>query len=537
MNLIKRRNGQLILFILISLGLGMEGCAPKQDFPDTANMNILFINVEDLASTAVGSYGNSMVQTPHIDRLAHEGVRFTRAYAQGSMCNPSRSSFCTGMRPASTGVLTNQEALNEVLPSDATSIAEILQQKNAWLGHLGKLYHFVPPAQKQMSAFDELGFCVEPEGYQGTFRFEEDTSCANRRFHYSKDERIDKALIERHKQMKEVEKDIPHGAKGWWEKGGKSFYLLYFELIGDSGEPEECMEDGQKARAAAEIIKEKAAQNQQFFLSVGFDKPHTPTIAPKKYVDLYPPEEMQLTDVTSEKDVNIPSVAKRFGEKPDIFMPVNQREFPQLAQTEKREKEMLSAYYASATYIDAQIGILLNTLEEAGIAENTIVIFFSDHGFHLGEHGLWSKYSLFEEVIRVPLIVKIPGMPTRGLESDGLVELVDLLPTLCDLWGIPLHKTFEGISMKALLQNPRREWKKAAFSHSGLFKYDAKSVVGERYKYNSWQKDTVLVEELYDLQNDPYEQHNLAPEAGAKPILEDMRQTKEEGWQASLPVL
>ena len=508
---------------------------PSGDLPDTSTMNILLINVEDLTTRAVGCYGNEAVKTPNIDRLAREGVLFSRAYAQGSMCNPSRSSFNTGLRPLTTGILGNNDALDEHLPASATSTAEILQAKDAYLAHLGKLYHFVPPASKQMKAFDELGFCVKPEGFTGVYRYEEDTSCAQRRFQYSPDPEIEKVLIERHKKMKEVEKEIPHGGEGWWEMGGRQFYLVYFELLGDSGEPEACMEDGQKARAAAKIIAEKARNNEQFFLSVGFDKPHTPSIAPKQYVDMYPPEAMELSAATPEQDRNIPAVAKRFGNKPDIFKPGEIKEFPQFAQTPEREKMALSAYYGCASYIDAQVGLLLDQLEESGIADNTIVIFFSDHGFHLGEHGLWSKYTLFEEVIKVPLIVKIPGHPVQGVQSDQLVELVDLLPSLCDLWDIPPHESFEGFSWVPLLEQPDRPWKKAAFSTSHLQGYTAHATVTPDYKYNRWTKDNELVQELYHLSKDPQEQVNLAEDPAYQEVLEEMRTVAQQGWKGALP--
>ena len=508
---------------------------PAKELPDTSPMNILMINVEDLTTEAVGCYGNPAVQTPNIDRLARQGVLFNRAYAQGSMCNPSRSSFNTGLRPLTTGILGNNDALDEHLPASATSLAEILQQKDTYLAHLGKLYHFVPPANEQMKAFDEVGFCVEPEGFTGTYRYEEDTSCAERRFQYSTDPEIEQTLIERHRKMKQVEERIPHGGDGWWEQGGKQFYLVYFELLGDSGEPEECMEDGQKARAAAKIIEEKAAQNEQFFLSVGFDKPHTPTIAPKEYVDRYPPAEMELSAATPDQDQNIPAVAKRFGNKPDIFKPGEAADFPQFAQTPEREKTAVSAYYAAASYIDAQVGLLLDQLEESGVADNTIVIFFSDHGFHLGEHGMWSKYSLFEEVVRVPLIVKVPGQPAQGVQSDQLVELVDLLPSLCELWGISPHESFEGSSWVPLLEQPDQPWKKAAFSTSHLQGYTAHATVTSDYKYNRWTKGDTLVQELYHLAEDPREQVNLAEDPDYQKVLEEMQTVEQQGWKGAAP--
>ena len=525
-----------VIYVLAGIALTLASCSVQPEKLNTDQMNILFINVEDLASTAVGCYGNPMVKTPHIDKLAGEGILFSRAYCQGSMCNPSRTSFCTGLRPETTGVLSNGDKMNENLPDDATSIAEILGSKEAYLASLGKLYHYVPPAEKQMKAFNELGFCVEPTGYTGKYRHTHDTACPSRRFHYaSSDPQIETELIQRHDAMKEVEKEIPHGGDGWWEKGGKKFYLLYFEMLGDSGEPEECMEDGQKSQAAAKIIKEMARENKQFFLSVGFDKPHTPSIAPKKYVDMYPPEKMVLSPVIEENDQNIPAVAKRFGAKPDLFKPDIIEEFPQLAQTPEREQQALSAYYGCASYIDAQVGVLLDALEQAGITDNTIVIFFSDHGFHLGEHGLWSKYSLFEEVIKIPLIVKVPGAKIKGVQSDRLVELVDLLPTLCDFWQIETPDNFEGLSFLPLLEEPDRAWKKAAYTTCQLNGYLANAMVTNDYKYTSWTKNGEVIHELYDRVKDPYEQRNVINQPEYEEVRKSLEELHQQGWEGALP--
>ena len=477
----------------------------------TAGLNILMINVEDLSTEAVGCYGNAVVQTPYIDGLARDGVLFSRAYAQGVMCGPSRASFLTGLRPLQTGVLDNPTPMNRVLPDYATSLAEELRQREgAYLATLGKLYHFVPPANEQMRAFDEVGFAVRPEGFTGTYRYEYDPQCPDRRFLYSPDPVIEDTLIAAHHRMEEVEKTIPHGGEGWWQQGGKQFYLTYFEMLGDSGSPEECMEDGQKARAGAEIIRQMAGQGRQFFLSIGFDRPHTPSIAPKKYVDLYDPAELQLPPARPEGDKDIPDVAKRFGNRPDIFKQVSIDQFPQFALTEQREREALAAYYGCASYVDAQVGILLDALEEAGVADNTAVVFFSDHGFHLGEHGMWSKYSLFDEVTRVPFIVKLPGNPAAGQTSEALIELVDLLPTLNDLWDVAPDTSFAGTSLLPLVYQPDREGREAAFVTSSLFQYLAESTVTKDYTYNRWTKDETVVEELYRRSTDPHQQHNLA---------------------------
>lgn len=215
--------------------------------------------------------------------------------------------------------------------------------------------------------------------------------------------------------------------------------------------------------------------------------------------------------------------------------------YPKFAQTPVREREALAAYYACASYVDAQIGLVLAGLEGAGLAENTIVVFFSDHGFQLGEHGMWSKFSLFEQSTRVPLIVRMPGAAGNGRATDAMVELVDVLPTLAEWWGLPRDPRWEGDSFAPLVQQPVQPWKEAVFATipiSGL----GRMVRTPGWRYSEWRKDTALpgktppvARELYDLQKDPWEQINLADDPAHTAKAAEMAARLQAGWQAARP--
>lgn len=498
-------------------------------------MNILFINDEDLTTRAIGAYGNKIVKTPNLDRLVKKGVLFESAICQSPMCNPSRASFLTGLRPGQTNIFTNQDLMYEVTPDYAEGLAAILQRKKgAKMANIGKLYHG-REKNSRYHDFDFLGYCPIPEGYQGKFFQEEKEPCPNRRFEYSADTAIEAELKRRKIIFEKQNKVIAKTDTNWWFDVGIPYTGFYFQVLGDSGIPEECDEDFKKARLAGSLIKEYASRNEQFFLSIGFSKPHTPIVAPKKYTDMYNPQEMVLPKNSPDQDQNMPAAAKRFGAKADIFTGWFDEEFPQFKATEERQKKAIAAYYGAASFIDAQVGYLLNSLEEAGIADNTIVIFFSDHGFHLGEHGLWSKYSVFDEVIRVPLIVYVPGNKTNGSVSKEIVELVDMLPTLCDLWGLEKPAYLQGKSMESLIFDSRTKGKEAAFNVFDMYgvskkRVKAYSVRTGKYRYTKYGNKGEYGEELYDLRKDKLEQKNVANQEAYVAIKQRMKQLLEQNF-------
>jgi len=489
---------------------------PGPGRPNTSRMNILLFDNEDFTAEAIGCYGNRIVKTPNLDRLAATGVRFERAYVQAPCCNPSRTSFCTGLRPETTGVYGNGDVMNEHLPDWAVSLVEVLEQKDVYTANIGKLYHQTAWAEKQLRPFDRLEFCAPPSGYKGVrkgYRIPPGTPPNPTQFTFSPDPEVEARLLALRKELQAKARQLPPLER--YKVMRRLGWEISKRCIGDSGKVEEREGDGQKARLAAQMLREFAESGRQFFLSVGFSRPHTPLIAPKKYVDMYDPADMPPPKAPPAQDRGIPKFAKNVAD----------------VDPAHGAGRLVASYYACASFIDAQVGLVLDALEETGLADNTIVIFFGDHGFHLGEHGCWSKYTLFEQVTRVPLLVRVPGAAGNGCVCRGIVEMVDLVPTLADFWNIPVPDRMEGISFAPLVADPARPWKKAAFTahHTGK----ARSVRTERYRYTEWQRDNAV--ELYDLQEDPLEQVNRADDPALAGVRAEHARLLKAGWKAALP--
>ena len=526
-----------------SLMPGFEANAAGQNISEqagssgTSKMNVLFIDIEDMTAASVGCYGNPLVMTPNLDRFAAGGMRFVRCYCQAPMCNPSRSSFLTGLRPDSTRVYTNSDPMASLLPQGTLSLPELLRQKGIYSINIGKLFHHTWTAEKQLGAFDRLEFCERPKGYTGRSegypKYLNDAlkSLPRPGFRYSADSEEEKRLTE----LKAARDKIWHTAKEGsreYNKARAMFQQPQANVVGDSGLLEEQEADGRKARMAVHILKEMASEKKQFFLSVGISKPHTPLRCPKKYLDLYGLDNIPEPEAPPEKDINIPAIAKRLGRNYDIFNSHYKHPVTPLAA-----RKAVMAYYACASFVDAQIGLILDALESEGLKNNTIVIILSDHGFQLGEHNLWSKYTLFEQTTRVPLMVRVPGLMRNPAACDEIVELVDLLPTLCELLDMPQPGNFEGTSFVPLFRQPKQPWKKAAFTVCSIAGYVGRSVRTKRWRYSLWQskKQNSQELELYDLQADPWEQNNLANNPVYAKEVARMTAMLKAGWSGARP--
>jgi arylsulfatase A-like enzyme len=485
------------------LALGAGAAEARAAVTDTARMNVLLIDIEDCTPNAIGCYGNKIVRTPNIDRLAASGVRFDRAYCQYPCCNPSRSSFLTGLRPPTTGVLSNGMNMMKTLPKHAVSLPELMKKKGFYTANIAKLFHRVEESVPQMLAFDRLERSARPPGWKGPGAI------------------LRWPGVPRPPGWKRPPKGVGRSSPEYrkWRRWQSDRY-------GPSGLTEEQEHDGRVARTAVALLKEFAKEKRHFFLSVGSSRPHTPLIAPKKYIDLYDPAGIPPPPAPPEKDRNVPDVARRFGRSADIFMTRR--------ASEKEAREAVAAYYACVSLVDAGVGLILDTLQKEGLADNTIVIFLADHGFHLGEHGLWSKYTLFESSTRVPLIVRVPGAAGNGQVCREIVELVDLVPTLCELSGLEASEKHEGVSWAPLLADPKRPWKKAAFTYFGN-KAQHRCVRTRRYKYAEWSHKGETVRELYDLQADPWETVNLADEPAHSETAREHARLLRAGWKAALP--
>jgi uncharacterized sulfatase len=435
-------------------------------------LNVLFIAVDDL-NTNVGCYGHPLVKTPNIDKLAKRGTRFDRAYCQYPLCNPSRASVMTGMRPDSTKVYENATHFRKHNPNVIT-LAQFFRNLGYLVARIGKIFHYGVPGQIGTDGLDDKAswdLVVNPIG----------------------------------RDKEEEDKLINFTPKITNLGGGLSYYI-------SDGKDEEYT-DGKGAAEAVKFLQKN--KDRAFFLAVGFYKPHQPWIVPKKYFDMYP-----LDKIVLPRDFD----AKREGQ-PAAAFPVNP---PNYGISEKAAKECLRAYYASTSYVDAQIGIVLEALEKEGLLDNTIIVLWGDHGWHLGEHGLWQKMTLFEEATRVPLIVAEPGQKTNGQGCMRLAELVDMYPTIVDLAGHKLPKHLEGQSLKPFLDDPKAAGKPGAFTQvqrGGGKMMDAfmgRTVRTERWRYTEWDDGKKGVE-LYDHDNDPLELANLASQEKYAKTVEELK--------------
>ena len=459
----------LSLFSLVSLGQAEE----------TKRPNVLFIAVDDL-NNDLGCYGHPLVKSPNIDRLAKRGVQFDRAYCQYPVCNPSRSSFMTGLYPEQTGVLSNAGDFRKRHP-DLPTLSQHFMNNGYFAARVGKIYHYGVPLQIGTSGEDDSASWNKVANPIG----------------------IDRTELE---PISTLVKGKYGGTISWRIIDGK----------------DEDHTDGKGALDAIRIMKDHHPDKtgKPFFLAMGFFRPHTPYVAPAHYAKFYPVDKIEpLMEKPGDRD-DIPSVGLH--DRP------LQREL-----TLAKRKEIIQAYYASISLMDACVGRLLDALDELKLADNTIVVFFSDHGYHLGHHGLWQKSDLFEGSVRVPMIIFVPGTKQGGKKSSSLVELTDLYPTLADLCGLAKPGHLKGKSIVPLLDDPSKTVRDAAFTVTrargkmprGLKgpKPLGRTIRTDRYRYTEWGKDGEFGVELYDYQSDPGEYTNLAKRRGNEVIVNLMR--------------
>jgi arylsulfatase A-like enzyme len=432
--------------------------------------NVLFIVSDDLRPT-LGSYGNNIVKTPNLDKLAARGIRFDRAYAQCPLCNPSRSSFLTGKYPTQTGVLDNELYFRALHP-ELVSLPEHFKANNYATLRAGKIFH---GGIDDTDAWTAGG---ETRNFTGAKR-------------------------------------PPSNAEGP-ERIAQSDRVVVLEGDGETNG------DYQMATQAIEFLEKY--KDKPFFLAVGPAKPHSPPAAPRKFFDMYDATKIPLPPDFATRPAAPPgfpeiSIARR---NTDLF--IGRDASPEAA------REMIRAYYASVSFMDAQVGRVLDALDRLQLRDNTIIVFFGDHGYHLGEKGKWSKaYSLFEVATRVPLIIAIPG--AKSGVSQRTVGLLDLYPTLVDLCGLPQpYKSpskLEGHSLTSLLRNPRARWGYPAFSVVQYQGKLGKSVSTERWHYVSWEAGK-SGEMLVDIMNDPFELKNLAADPAYAKVVAEMRKMLAE---------
>ncbi|MBL9206702.1 MAG: sulfatase [Opitutaceae bacterium] len=436
----------------------------------TAKPNVLFIVADDLC-THVGAYGDKVVQTPHLDALAARAVRFDRAYVQYPVCNPSRNSFLSGLRPDTTRIYNNETALRSILP-EVVTLPQCFRESGYFTASISKIFH--------VSQWDPR----HPEERPGSWKLDDARSW---------DFRVNTKPSELGQKGDNL---YLAGAPG---PGDKLNYRLMAE--GDDDD----QDDGMAVRDAIALLEQK--RDRPFFLAVGFRRPHAAWIAPKRYFDLYPLASLHLPDPGSR--AGVPALAFT-NKEPNYGTPTEML-------------KMLQGYYASTTFMDAQLGRLLAALKRTGHADNTIIVMIGDHGWHLGEHGLWHKGSIFEESARAPLIIYAPGAKGNGQATRRIVEFVDLFPTLADLCGVPAPAGLAGVSLRPLLEKPEAPWSRPAFTQvTRPGNRMGRTVRTERWRYTEWDHG-LAGSELYDHDRDPSEMINLAGDRGQADTVEELQ--------------
>ncbi len=485
----------------------------------TSKPNILFIAVDDL-KPLLGCYGNKMVKTPNIDRLAKMATVFNKNYCQQAICGPTRASLMTGTRPDVTKIWNLTTQMRDINPNLVTLPQYLITQGYTTSG-IGKIYHpssaingvdpaswSIPYLKSKESDFPaELGLPAN-----GQYQLPETKAIMT-----------PDIIAERKQQNKDLAAN---------DENPKSIKGPSTECI---DLPDNAYQDGVNALLAKDQIIALSKSDKPFFMAVGFSKPHLPFVAPKKYWDLYNREDMPIAPF-QEHSKNGPLIA--YHQSGELRNYLDIPEFATLPADSLRiglkiekQRELIHGYYAAVSYMDAQVGILLNTLESLGTLDNTIIVLWGDHGWHLGDHDLWHKHTNFEEATRAPLIIASPRIKSGKINS--LTEFVDVFPTICDLAGVAIPKNLDGKSLKPLMLNNKTKGKEYAISQyprklkkaemAKLGYTDAKmmgySLRTDQYRYTIWMNNftskqafnetQVYASELYDYVKDPLEKVNV----------------------------
>jgi len=494
--------------------------------------NVLFIAIDDL-KPILGCYGNSLVKTPNIDRLAKMGTVFMSNYVQQAVCGPTRASLMTGMRPDYTKVWDLKTRMRDINP-DILSLPQHLITQGYTTQGIGKVYDqrcvdkdldkpswSVPYYKTDIKYYGSYG-----EPAEGRYQLPETKALA---------EKYIKEAIDNGKTKAEANEYVQTKIKPAVESADVADYAYV---------------DGANTLQAIDILGQLKNKNQPFFFAVGISKPHLPFVAPKKYWDLYKREDMPL-EPFQEKSKNAVDIAyhnagelRGYTDIPPLTSFTDQKPYGITIPTDK-QKELIHGYYAAISYMDAQVGKLLNTLDSLGLTKNTIIILWGDHGWHLGDHNLWCKHTNFEQATRAPLIIAAPGMTPSKTNAQS--EHIDIFPTICDLAGVSIPSTLDGKSLVPLMKNPAasvKEYSVSQYPRSGATAENERlgyadpnamgySIRTKQYRYTIWMgngyrsnkpfsKELMIGAELYDYKKDPNETRNVVNEKKYKAVSEEM---------------
>jgi arylsulfatase A-like enzyme len=451
--------------LVAACALALVGCAHRP-------YNVVFIAVDDLRPQLL-SYGVAGMHSPSVESLSQRGATFYRAYCQQTLCNPSRSSVLTGMRPDTLNIHTLEERIQDVRPETPT-LPEYFKQRGYFTIGVGKVFHHAHPRSwsvpQVLPSVDEDSAATQGPAWRIT--------------------------------------DVP----------------------------DEQLPDGVTATHAIEELGQLVTRKQPFFLAVGFSRPHLPYVAPRKYYDLYPLDKIALPQ-NAAPPRDAPPVA--------LHNSWELRSYDDIPKEgpipDDVARKLIRGYQASTSYVDAQIGRVIEALRARHLDENTVIIVWGDHGFHLGEHGMWGKQTNFEVAARAPMILVAPRGVPAGRRIDALVEFVDIFPTLVELAGLPVPKELEGTSLVPLLENSARKWKTAAFTEAVRGEHGeiiGRSIRTERYRYTEWRNEErgrVVARELYDHTHGDDENENLAARPGYESIVAELAKELHAGWRAARP--
>lgn len=457
----------LFFFFLSSCISPKESSVSITDIPNK-KLNVLFIIADDL-NCDIGVYGNKVVKTPNIDRLIENGTLFLNAHCQYPLCGPSRASFMTGMYTNQTKMTKNNIFLRNTVP-DVITIGQRFRQQGYQSVRIGKIFHYDNPSTIGTSGIDDIYTWDQTINPYGRDKLEEYkiNTLSPRRY---------------------------GGTLSWMASGGV----------------DEEQTDGIGASEAIKKLENFSNTGENFFLAVGFFRPHTPFVAPKKYFDLYSKDDIVIPESSPDylKTIPIPAAKSVRSKKNQINL------------EKDLAKEIKQAYFATISFVDAQVGRIINKLKQSGLDKNTIVVFTSDHGYHMGEHGHWQKQTLFNNATKVPLIINVPGKDYISKISNSPVELIDIFPTLMDLTNIISPSHVVGESLKPIIENRSSDVRKSALTRWR----NGYSIRTERFRLTKWDINGDFQYELYDHKFDEEELNNLALDSSYSLIRDSLIKT------------
>jgi len=518
---------------LVSLGVAAHiGLSVTQLIAQDKKMNVLFIAVDDL-KPVLGCYGDKLIKTPNMDRLAKRGTIFTQSYCQQAVCGPTRASLLTGLRPDNTQVWDLKTRMRDVNPN-IISLPQYLIEQGYTTQGIGKIYD--PRCVDK--DLDAPSWSVPY--YKNSDKYISDVT--------GKPE-LNYQLSETKEQIKKQRAEGE--SKGFKGSELNDYILKYVRPSVECADvPDNAYGDGANALYAKDILAKLSKDKKPFFFAVGFAKPHLPFVAPKKYWDIYKREEMPVAPF-QQKAKNSPDIA--YHRASELFA---YSDIPSLASFSdqkgggldiplEKQKELIHGYYAATSYTDAQIGILLNTLDSLGLSNNTIIVLWGDHGWHLGDHNLWCKHTNFEQATRAPLLISDPRI--KPSKTNSQVEFIDIFPTVCDLAGVNVPTHLDGKSLVPLMKNPGAKVKEYSVSQFprtynameterlgySLGEFMGYSIRTDQYRYTLWLKDNyrstkpftnelVVASELYDYKKDPNETVNIVGQKKYSEVSADM---------------